>query len=131
MQSDAQQIHGADAYGPGGSKIDTNSTFHVHNEFVSTPDFRTLWKLRTTLSQGTQAIVMESDCQDYLVGLNGPIEGYMNIVFSSWKATSAEDFELNYGQNVADSCDASAVFSNFVVHQTGSGENIPDPSPEP
>jgi len=37
-------------YGPGGSKIDTNSSFRVQNELVSTADYTTFWKIRTTLT---------------------------------------------------------------------------------
>jgi len=84
MQDEAMQVHGSNAYGPGGKKIDTDVRFHVKTEFVSTSDYESFWKLRTTLSQNGVDIVMEKDCGDYLVGLNNPIAEGMSIVFSSW-----------------------------------------------
>lgn len=68
----------------------------MKSEFVSTPDYKKLWKLRTTLSQDGRTIEMEADCRDYLVGLNDAIEGGMGIIYSSWDNTDATNsFELD------------------------------------
>lgn len=122
------QIHGADAYGPGGSKIDTDVRFHVKTEFVSTSDYEKFWKLRTTLSQNGIDIVMEKDCGDYLVGLNSPISQGMSVVFSSWKdATRNEGFELERGQDSSPTCDQSTSWiSNFTMNQYDAKEDPSD-----
>lgn len=120
--------YGSDAYGPNGSLIDTNADFHVMNEFVSTTNYQTFWKLRTTLTQGGNKIILENDCRDYMGALSTTIEGQMGIVFSSWDNTdSQEKFELNQGQSAASTCEnASSVIRNFSVKQYGSTESMPD-----
>lgn len=96
MQQQGIEDYGVDAYGPGGRLIDTNNKFHVINEFVSTQSYYTFWKLKTTLKQQGNEIVLENDCRDYLSGLNEVIEGDMGIVFSSWDNTNGiESFELD------------------------------------
>jgi hypothetical protein len=67
--------YGEGAYGPGGGLIDTDSPFNVKNEFVSTGDYTKFWKIRTTLKQAGETMVLEADCRDYLVPLNEIIEG--------------------------------------------------------
>lgn len=123
MQEEASAT--SNSYGPGGSKIDTLKKFHVKNEYVSTEDYATFWKLRTIISQEGREIVMEKDCRDYLVGLQAPISGEMSFVFSSWdNLDGAEDFEINQGQSKASSCEASKhVIENFMVNTMGSNEN--------
>ena len=54
MREQGANKYGAGAYGPGGSMIDTNYEFTVKNEFVSTPDYATFWKLRTRITQGSE-----------------------------------------------------------------------------
>jgi len=51
MEVDGQAKYGMNAYGPGGSKIDTNFPFTVKTEILSTGDYSSLWGLKTTLSQ--------------------------------------------------------------------------------
>ena len=128
MQKQGVRDYGEYAYGPHGSFIDTNAKFHVKNEFVSTTDYQTFWKLRTILSQNGSEIVMEADCRDYLKSLSDPIEGGMGLVLSSWDNTSVgEDFELDWGQSKQENCDAASnIISNFSVKQGGSTENMPD-----
>ena len=62
MNTDGLAEYGSGAYGPGGSLINTYATFHVKNEFLSTPDYSSLWGLRTTLTQGTNTLTMFKDC---------------------------------------------------------------------
>lgn len=133
MQNEGIEKYGADAYGPGGTIIDTSIAFKVFNEFVSDKSYMNFWKLRTTLSQGSDEIIMEADCRDYLSALNGPIEGGMGFIFANWDNTNgAEDFELDYGQKPDSSCDDSWAFiKDFSVKQWGSTEDMPEPSPEP
>jgi hypothetical protein len=129
MQKQGVRDYGEDAYGPNGSFIDTNAKFHVKNEFVSTTDYQTFWKLRTILSQNGSEIVMEADCRDYLTPLSDPMGGYgMGFVLSSWDNTSVgEDFELDWGQSKQENCDAASnIISNFSVKVNGSTECMPD-----
>jgi len=92
----------------------------------------TFWKLRTTVSQDGNTMVMEADCRDYLSALSDPIEGDMGFVFSNWEnASGSEDFELDYGQSFSGSCDTSkTTIRNFTVKTMGSTEEMP-PKPEP
>jgi hypothetical protein len=89
-----KNISGGSGYGPGATTIDTNQAFNVKNELVSTTDFATFWKMRTTLSQSGRSIVLESDCKDYLSALNDRVEGKMGIVVASWEnSAGTEKFE--------------------------------------
>jgi len=95
MTSEAGEAYDSDAYGVGGSMIDTNDWFTVKNEFISTEDYKTFWKIKTTLTQGSNMIVLENDCSEYLSALNDPIEGGMGIAFANWDNSSGiEDFEI-------------------------------------
>lgn len=100
----------------------------MKHEFVSTKDYKSLWKLRTILSQGGNKIDFEADCREYLDPLNGPIEGSMGIVLSSWDNRDfAEKFELEQGQSPSATCDdANSVIKNFSVKEWGATEDIPD-----
>jgi hypothetical protein len=128
MQKQGAAKYGVEAYGPNGTRIDTNSDFHVKHEFVSTKDYKTLWKLRTTLSQGGEEIDFEADCRDYLGALNRPIEGGMGIVLSSWDNRDfSEKFELDKGQSPSATCNnANSVIKNFSVKEWGSTQDMPD-----
>lgn len=96
MQKQGAEKYGAEAYGPSGTIINTQFEFNVFNEFVSTDDYETFWKLRTTLTQDNNEIMMEADCRDYLSGLNDSIEGDMSFIFANWDNTSgSEQFELD------------------------------------
>lgn len=104
----------------------------MKSEFVSTPDYKKLWKLRTTLSQDGRTIEMEADCRDYLVGLNDAIEGGMGIIYSSWDNTDATNsFELDYGQTSDGSCEGvSHEIKNLKINQMGAVEDM-DPDSKP
>lgn len=52
MSIQGKEQYGDDAYGPGGTLIDTSEPFRVHTEFMATGNYSTLWGLRTTLTQG-------------------------------------------------------------------------------
>ena len=63
MMVEGEATYGAGAYGPGGSRIDTNSPFTVKTEFISDKTYATLHKIRTRLTQdGGSEIVMEASC---------------------------------------------------------------------
>ena len=49
---------GADAYGPGGSIIDTDEPFSVKTEFMATSNYARMWGLRTTWSQGDKEMML-------------------------------------------------------------------------
>ena len=70
MREQGKEEYGEDAYGPGASIIDTNEKFTVKTEFISTANYYDLWKLRTRIYQGSNEIVLEADCRDYLNELN-------------------------------------------------------------
>ena len=50
MNMQGKEMYGADAYGPGGTLIDTDRVFSVQQQFISTKDYQELWKLRTVLT---------------------------------------------------------------------------------
>jgi len=52
MKKEGKQKYGDEAYGPGGTMVDTNREFTVLTEFVATENYADLWMLRTTLTQG-------------------------------------------------------------------------------
>lgn len=127
MQNQGIEKYGEGAYGPGGSLVDTNSKFNVKNEFVSTTDQSEFWKMRTTLTQGSGEVVLESECPEYLRALNYGIDGGMGIVFANWNnEAGSEDFELDYGQSAGGCENASTTISNFEVRTSGSTEDKPD-----
>jgi len=57
----------------------------------------------------------------------------MGIVFSTWDGVGKEDFELDYHQTRATSCDdANNYIFNFRVRTKGYTEDMPDdPEPKP
>lgn len=139
MQKQGVETYGEGVYGPMGSKIDTNQPFDVKTEFVSDTSYLNLHKLRTRITQGSQEIVMEAGCADYLNSLNGDIEGGMGFVISSWDNT---DDSYNAIEECPEMCSAPAAncddatnqISNFKVYQWGYTEdpNVdPEPSPNP
>ena len=132
MKIDGVAKYGANAYGPSGSLINTNNGFNVKTEFVSDAAYVTLWKLRTTLTQGGNELMMEADCgDDYLNDLTNTIEGEMGFIFSSWdNSAGVADFEPTC--SAAANCDsAKTVVSNFSVSQWGSNEDRVDEPVDP
>ena len=82
--------------------IDTNSDFHVENEFIATTDYSAVWKLRTTLTQGNEVLTMEKECRNYLHALNSSWRGEMGFNFANWDnrfRALNEAFELDYAQS--------------------------------
>ena len=138
MKIDGVEKYGADAYGPDGTLINTRQAFSVKTEFVSDAAYVKLWKLRTTLMQGSNEIMMEADCGDeYFNALTNAIEGDMGLVFSSWdNSAGLEDFDIDGTCSVVGSCDsARTIINNFNVNRYGSNEDRetdPEPpTPEP
>lgn len=131
VRENGKATYGADAFGPGGTMVDTTLPFHVKNEFVSTTDYQTLWKLRTRISQGGSEMVMEADCRDYLQGLSINIEGGMGIAIANYANLDfSEDFEDDFGQTPEPDCDtAISMIANLQVHQMYYTEDMPDPEP--
>ena len=84
MHMQGEEKYGKNAYGPNGTLIKTTDKFTVKTEFISDSNYSELWKMRTRISQGSNEIVMEAGCQDYLKALSTNIEGGMGFVISSW-----------------------------------------------
>jgi len=132
MKMDGVEKYGQGAYGPGGSLIDSTQTFKVWTEFVS-DDNDSLWKLRTTLTQNDNKIMMEADCGDYLKPFDNIIEAQMGFVFTSWdNRDGKEDFECEgMCPEPGATCEGAVnTISNFEVRTNGSKETRPD-DPEP
>lgn len=88
MNVQGVEKYGPDAYGPGGSMVNTSLPFNVKTEFISTSDYQELWALRSTMSQDGNEIVLESSCPEYLASMSAAIEGGMGFVLSAWDNTS-------------------------------------------
>ena len=139
MAVEGKAKYGDGAYGPNGSLIDTSRPFNVMTEFVSTKDYKNLWKIRTTLKQDADVLEMEAVCpENYLSPLDYTIEGNMGFVVSSWdnRDGANADFECKGTcPRAADTCEYSQVsIDNFMAVQAYSNEDpppTPDPSPEP
>jgi hypothetical protein len=84
MAVEGAATYGDDAYGPNGTKIDTNRPFTVKTEFLSKDSYSTLWGIRTRITQDDNEIMMQANCEDYIASLSGDIEGGMGFVFSAW-----------------------------------------------
>jgi hypothetical protein len=95
MSVDGKAKYGDDAYGIMGTLIDTSMVFNVKTEFVASPDYSKLHKLRTRLTQGENEIVMEASCPEYLEHMGYYLNGNMAFVISSWdnRDYKAADFE--------------------------------------
>lgn len=109
--------YGANAYGPGGSLINTAYQFGVKTEFISDADQTKLMKLRTTLAQGTKSMVMEAECEEYLSSMSGLLKGEMGFILSSWtdKRGIADIAPTGTCSTTGNSCTANSVFKSFAV----------------
>ena len=133
MAVEGVEKYGSGAYGPGGSKVNTDKKFHVKVEFLSTVNYQSLWGMRTTLSQDGNEIVLEADCQDYIEALNAKIEGSMGFVASAWDnrytgtATNAEFEQCTSCEEDAPTCsDASFTITDLKWKEYGSNETPPE-----
>jgi hypothetical protein len=94
MREEGAAKYGMQSYGPGGSLINTYSTFNVKTEFLSTADYEEFWGLRTIMRQGENELIMEKDCRGYIDGLQDYIDGGLAVVLSSWENVDKTiDFE--------------------------------------
>lgn len=50
MRVEGKAKYGNNAYGPGGTMVDTDKEFTVTTEFVSTKSYADFWMIRTTLT---------------------------------------------------------------------------------
>ena len=50
MSVEGKRKYGEGAYGRNGSLIDTNLPFSIESAFISTKNYQTFWKMRTTLT---------------------------------------------------------------------------------
>jgi hypothetical protein len=78
----------SNAYGPGGSEIDTEQPFHVKTEFHE--DNGVFIGYSQTLTQGVRSIVMASgDCRQYLQHMSSDVT-QMVFVMSHWESGSLD-----------------------------------------
>lgn len=135
MRNQGAEKYGMDAFGPGGTMIDTTYWFKVQTDFVSKNNYSDLYKIRTTIYQGSDVIEMEADCGEYLDPLSYDIEGHMAFVVSNWdNRDGREDFERGDAPSPTNDCSVGSwEFSEFNVWQYGYNEeqedNTPDPDP--
>ena len=136
IAKDGEAKYGENAYGQGGSLIDTNERFTVKTEFVTRDGYMELWKVRSRLTQGANEMVVEAECFDY-IGTMGPrLEGAMSLTFSTWRSAgrdaSLADFEDKATcPKPSDSCDGAAVFSKITVQSVGFDEEPAPAEPIP
>lgn len=134
MREQGKEKYGPYAYGPSGSLINTDEEFTVKTEFVSTENYQDLWKLRTTLRQAGNEMIMEADCEGYLDVFDSDIQGKMSFVFSTWDNTQVQgaDFECQDScPQPANNCDnAQVAFKDIKFDFKGSNENPTDDDDE-
>ena len=114
MLKQGEEKYGKNAYGPNGTKIKTKEKFTVKTEFISDTSYSELWKMRTRITQGSNEIVMEAGCQDYLRSLSTNIEGGMGFVISSWDNT---DSAYKAIEECPEMCSAPAASCENAVNQ--------------
>ena len=56
MTVQGREKYGANAYGPGGSKINTDLPFEVEQQYYTTVDGDELWKMKTVMMQGGRVL---------------------------------------------------------------------------
>lgn len=125
--------YGAGAYGPNGSKINTNFPFTVKTELVATANTANFWKLRTTLTQSGREIKLDADCRDDSYTMDYDLGGgVMDVAFSTWDNLSGADitFPLSDTCSAAASCSATTgKFADVTILTVGSNEDPPLPPP--
>ena len=120
MKTQGEALYGLDAYGPGGTLIDTERPFNVRIEIMTRDRYRYAWGIKTRLTQNGREILMASECSDWGV-LNTQLDGGSGLVFASWdnrdeRETSIET--VNKCTNYAHSCTyAMAQFSEIQFQQ--------------
>lgn len=70
MMKDGAQKYSQNAYGVNGDIICTSKDFEVKTEFIADPDYRQVFKIKTTLSQEGRSMELEANCGDYLASLS-------------------------------------------------------------
>jgi hypothetical protein len=115
-KEDGIKNYGANAYGYGGSRIDTRYDFTVHTEFVSDTARTKLWKLRTTLGQSGQTLTMEAECADYLQSMSSSLNGQMGFILSNWSDKGGlSDMAPEGYCSTSETCTSDSAFKSFSV----------------
>ncbi len=122
IKEDGVAKYGTGAYGVGGSIINTNADFDVKTEFIADPEYTSVFKLRTTLTQSTRTMMMEAEC-DELKSMSSTLDKKMGFVMSHWQDdTKITDIEQKCGTNRGCRANTFSSFSGFTVKQDGSVE---------
>ena len=123
MKSMGVETYGADAYGSGGTLIDTDQPFTIWTQFLSDENYASLWGMRTTMTQGDNEMVLEADCTGYINYLDYYIEGNMGYIFSAWDNTDGfATFEADGTTNSGTCENAVSSISDISFNQWGSNE---------
>lgn len=82
-------VPNASDYGPGSSyKINTEQSFHVRNYFNKDAGTGQFSGYTTVLSQGSNEVVMNVTCPDYLQHMTDDLINGMSFAMSSWNPDS-------------------------------------------
>ena len=113
-------------YGPGsGHKINTEQQFHVRQYFNADETTGEFSGYTTVLSQGSNEVVLNMSCPDYLKHMTADLVNGMSFAMSSWNPDSPPTWLQ--GNKCSGSCDTSGshTFSNLAF-VTNSDYTPPD-----
>lgn len=132
MAVEGKAKYGVGSYGTGGNLIDTDREFTVRTELVSKNDFEDIWKVRTRLTQGSDEMMLEADCTDYIASLSALLEGKMTLTASTWSdiGGSIANFEDSiFCKKDLASCDAAvSSISDIKIYEDANNEEPMDES---
>ena len=122
MKTQGEARYGLNAYGPGGSLIDTDLPFNVRIEFMSQNTYREGWGIKTRLTQSGRELLLAKECNDW-GDLTTHLDGKSGLVFASWDNRDEREPSIetaNKCTNYAHSCSsAMAHFSEVQFKQYG------------
>ena len=92
--------------------------------------------MRSRLTQGSNEMVVEADCTDYIGSMSESLEGSMSLTFSTWRSADRESHLADFEDEAtcpkaSDTCDGAAVFNKITVQSVGFDEEPAPPEPIP
>ena len=109
-----------------GSLIDTRDQLNVKTEFVTTPEEKEFWMLYTSLTQGKNDILMETNCCGFLRTFKDPLNDGMGIVISNLDNRDGYETFESYGAGAVNSWPARQTFSATSISIVRAAEIMPD-----